>query len=168
MTAGGGDALLLGVVRSYTAGPPRTAAVRLVGGLETLLASVPVAAHVSGADLTAGRECVVAFLEPNDVSSAVLVGVVGASVAGAGMIEHGNVWHAPDFVELAGQLGGTVSSPDVRGLRETSGPTLLALGAVADGEYLRRSGATVVGGTPAAGGGGAGLAITFALVLGGD
>lgn len=56
---------------------------------------------------------------------------------------------------IAGQLGGTAASPDVRGLRETGGPTLLALGAVADGEYLVRSGTTIVGGTPAGGGGGA-------------
>jgi hypothetical protein len=34
---------------------------------------------------------------------------------------------------------------------ETSGPTTMAVGAVADGEYLKRSGATVVGGTPPGG-----------------
>lgn len=56
-------------------------------------------------------------------------------------------------VDLAGQLGGTAASPDVRGVRETSGPTLLTVGAIADGEYLRRSGTTVVGGTPSGGGG---------------
>lgn len=38
-------------------------------------------------------------------------------------------------------------------LTETSGPTDLAIGAIADGEYLRRVGATVVGGTPSGGGG---------------
>jgi len=32
-----------------------------------------------------------------------------------------------------------------RGLRETSGPTTLTLGAVADGQVLKRSGSTVVG-----------------------
>lgn len=57
-------------------------------------------------------------------------------------------------VQIGGQLGGTPSSPDVRGLRETVGPTLLAMGAVADGEYMKRSGTNVVGGTPAAGGDG--------------
>jgi len=48
----------------------------------------------------------------------------------------------------AGDLGGTYPSPTVtqaRGLRETSGPTTLTLGAVADGQVLRRSGSTVVG-----------------------
>lgn len=44
-----------------------------------------------------------------------------------------------------GQLGGAYPNPDVRGLRETSGPTELTLGAVADGEFLRRVSATVVG-----------------------
>lgn len=51
-----------------------------------------------------------------------------------------------------GDLGGTYPSPTVtqaRGLRETAGPTTLVLGAVADGGYLRRSGATIVSDTPA-------------------
>ena len=54
-------------------------------------------------------------------------------------------------VQIGGQIGGTASSPDVRGLRETAGPTLLTLGAVADGQYLRRNGATLIGATPAGG-----------------
>jgi hypothetical protein len=44
-----------------------------------------------------------------------------------------------------GQLGGTYPNPDVRGLRETSGPTSLTMGAVADGQVLQRSGNTIVG-----------------------
>lgn len=44
-----------------------------------------------------------------------------------------------------GQLGGTYPGPDVRGLRETAGPTLLTLGAVADGQVLKRVGSTIVG-----------------------
>ena len=40
----------------------------------------------------------------------------------------------------------------VRGIRESAGPTNLTLGAVADGEFLKRSGSTIIGG--AAGGGG--------------
>lgn len=49
-----------------------------------------------------------------------------------------------------GQLGGTYPNPDVRGVRETAGPTLLTMGAVANGEFLVRSGSTVIGGTPPA------------------
>jgi hypothetical protein len=48
----------------------------------------------------------------------------------------------------SGDLGGTYPSPTVtqaRGLRETSGPTTLAMGAVADGQYLKRVGSTIVG-----------------------
>jgi hypothetical protein len=55
----------------------------------------------------------------------------------------------PDnLVALAGQIGGTSASPDIRGMRETSGPTLLTYGAVSDGQFLRRSGSTVIGDTP--------------------
>jgi len=55
------------------------------------------------------------------------------------------------LLQLAGQLGGSAAAPDVRGLRTTSGPTLLTIGAIADGETLIRSGATIIG---SAGGGG--------------
>lgn len=48
-----------------------------------------------------------------------------------------------------GQLGGTYPNPDVRGLRTTTGPTLLTLGAVADGDSLTRSGTSVIGVTKA-------------------
>lgn len=53
-------------------------------------------------------------------------------------------------------LLGTDTSSDTRnahGIVETGGPTVLAMGAVADGEYLRRSGSSVVGGTPSGGSG---------------
>jgi len=49
-----------------------------------------------------------------------------------------------------GQLGNVWSSPDVRGLRETTGPTLLTLGSVVDGSFLKRSGSSVIGDTPTA------------------
>jgi len=48
----------------------------------------------------------------------------------------------------SGQLGGNYPGPDVRGIRTTTGPTELSIGAVADGEYLKRSGTAVIGGTP--------------------
>lgn len=51
-----------------------------------------------------------------------------------------------------GQLGGTYPNPDVRGLRETSGPTALAMGPVADGQFLKRVGAAIVGSNPAGSG----------------
>jgi hypothetical protein len=57
-----------------------------------------------------------------------------------------------DVVALAGQIGGTAASPDIRGVRETGGPTLLSMAAVADGQTLRRNGTTIEGYTPAAGG----------------
>lgn len=70
-------------------------------------------------------------------------------------------------VKLAGQLGGSVTSPDVRGLRETAGPTLLTLGAIADGEYVKRSGSTLIGGTPAGGGSSSDDSDCLALFMGG-
>jgi len=45
-----------------------------------------------------------------------------------------------------GDLAGTYPSPTVAAVHETSGPTKLTLGSVADGQYVRRSGATLIGG----------------------
>ena len=39
----------------------------------------------------------------------------------------------------------------VKRLQESAGPTTLTLGAIADGEYAKRSGTTLIGGTPAGG-----------------
>jgi len=51
-----------------------------------------------------------------------------------------------------GQLGSTYPNPDVRGVRTTTGPTLLTIGAIADGQFLSRSGSTIVGTTPSGAG----------------
>lgn len=45
----------------------------------------------------------------------------------------------------SGQLSGTYPSPNVIGIRETSGPTNLTVGSVSDGYGLVRSGSTLVG-----------------------
>jgi hypothetical protein len=58
---------------------------------------------------------------------------------------------AADMPAPGGQLGGTYASATVLGILETGGPTTLTFGAIADGEFFKRVGSTVVG---AAGGGG--------------
>ena len=73
---------------------------------------------------------------------------VGAAIGvGAGGVE----FITP--LKVAGQLGGTAASPTVLGIRETAGPTLLTVGAVADGETVKRSGSTLIGYTPTGGSG---------------
>ena len=60
----------------------------------------------------------------------------------------------------SGDLAGNYPSPTVtqaRGLRETAGPTTLTLGAVADGQLLKRVGNTIIG-----------VTLSFTLALAGD
>ncbi len=47
-----------------------------------------------------------------------------------------------------GDLGGTYPNPSVAAITTTTGPTSLVVGAIVDGEVLRRSGATVIGYAP--------------------
>lgn len=47
-----------------------------------------------------------------------------------------------------GDLSGTYPNPTVVAVQETGGPTRLAVGAVPDGEFLQRSGASIIGGLP--------------------
>jgi len=47
-----------------------------------------------------------------------------------------------------GDLGGTYPNPKVVAITETSGPTSLVIGAIADGELLQRVGSTLVGYNP--------------------
>jgi hypothetical protein len=76
-------------------------------------------------------------------------------------------------IVLAGQLGGFWDAPDVRGIRETGGPTLLTNGAIPANDLLQRIGSTLVGSSGATGAGtamklGAATAYTNANLLGGN
>jgi hypothetical protein len=61
----------------------------------------------------------------------------------AGLVLNGDP--AATSVKVGGQIGGSTTSPDIRGARETSGPTLLTYGAIRDTELFARDGATIVG-----------------------
>lgn len=49
------------------------------------------------------------------------------------------------IVPPAGQIGGSTATPLVVGITESSGPTALPIGAIADGKFLKRSGSDLVG-----------------------
>lgn len=98
------------------------------------------------------------------------VNVTKASAAAGTAIEASRQDHKHDISTAAPATGiggsnaeGTATSvarsDHNHALRETAGPTDLTIGAIANGEYLRRSGATIVGGSPGGGVFGAGYQI---------
>lgn len=79
---------------------------------------------------------------------AVADGGTGASTAAGARTNLGLGTIAVENVAASGDLAGSWPSPTVtqaRGLRETAGPTTLTMGAVADGQLLKRSGSTIIG-----------------------
>lgn len=66
------------------------------------------------------------------------------ATAGLPYVTAANTWATATPGDLA-VSGGAWQVTKARGLRETSGPTTLSMGAVADGQVLQRSGSTIVG-----------------------
>lgn len=127
------------------------AATANIADHEGRIAALEAAAAGAG-DITAVTTSGTSGLSGGATSGAVALSIVRGTAANT--TRHGNDAAYTDARtptgSAGGQVGGTYpTSLDVRGLRETSGPTLLTLGSVADGEYLKRSGSTVIGGTPA-------------------
>jgi hypothetical protein len=110
---------------------------------------VPIAQIPTGA--TAFTVCIGNDARLSDARTPVAHNLAGSEHNSDTLTNLNNKISDADVVALAGQIGGTAASPDIRGLRETSGPTLLTLGAVGDGQVLTRSGSTLIGTTPGGG-----------------
>jgi hypothetical protein len=70
------------------------------------------------------------------------------------VIEDGGALGSAAFVSssMGGDLSSTLPNPTVVAVHETGGPTRLAIDSVPDGSFLKRSGTTLIGGTPSGAG----------------
>ena len=71
------------IIKTYTAGTHK-ADVQLVGSHPTLLSALRVATDIPAADVVAGRQCTVLFLDPANQDDAVIITIQGALPSGGG------------------------------------------------------------------------------------
>ncbi len=71
------------VVKSYDAANHK-ADVQIAGSLAVWLADVRVATNIPAADVIAGRQCTVLFLDPSNQDEAVIIAIQGAAPSGGG------------------------------------------------------------------------------------
>ncbi len=70
-------------IKSYDAATHK-AAVQIAGSLAVWLDGVPVATDIPAADVVAGRQCAVLFLDPSNPDDAVVATIQGATPSGLG------------------------------------------------------------------------------------
>ena len=105
----GGRIIAKGIIRAYTAGTHK-ANVQLVGSHPTVLTELRVATDIPAADVVAGRQCTVLFLDPANQDDAVVLTIQGALPSGGG---GGGLTHAPVGALYPGILSVGVKSPQV-------------------------------------------------------
>jgi len=66
-----------GIVRAYSAGPPKVATVEMVGAMTSSLAGIPVAKEIADGDMTAGALVLVVMFDEHNPGQAVVVAVYG-------------------------------------------------------------------------------------------
>jgi len=85
----GGRVIAKGIIKTYTAGTHK-ADVQLVGSHPTIISAVRLATDIPAADVVAGRQCTVLFLDPANQDDAVILTIQGALPSGGGGVtDHG-------------------------------------------------------------------------------
>jgi hypothetical protein len=75
------------IIKSYAAATHK-ATVQIAGSLGVWLDGIRVATDIPAADVVAGRQCTVLFLDPSNQDDAVVITIQGALPSGGASIEH--------------------------------------------------------------------------------
>jgi len=100
-------------IKSYSAATHK-ATVQVAGSLGVWLDAIRVATNIPAADVIAGRQCTVLFIDPTNQDDAVVLSIQGAlpSGGGGGVTDHGLLTGLtpdddhPHYAQLAGRSGG--------------------------------------------------------------
>ncbi len=131
-----------------TAGAPPTGAAG--GSLDGTYPNPGIAASVAGNGLSESSNVLAVNVDGSSLEiSADALRVKAAGVTSS-MLASGAA--ASNLGAAGGDLAGTYPSPTVVAIETTTGPTRLAVGAIANGDYLTRSGSSIIGGSPTPGG----------------
>ena len=141
--SGGGGGGGLWTASGYTGTANRIAGFNGAGaaGLVTISSPLALSGGALSIDLSAYLTIATAAstYQPLD-SDLTALGALGDGLP----VRSGGTWASNSLGDLA-VSGGAMQATQARGLRETTGPTTLTMGAVAAGELLRRSGSTMIG-----------------------
>jgi len=97
------------IIKSYDAAEHK-ATVQIAGSLGVWLDGIRVATDIPAADIVAGRQCTVLFLDPSNQDDAVVITIQGALPSGGGGVGDN---HAPIGALYPGVLSTGVKPPQV-------------------------------------------------------